>query len=163
MTKYVSVNQYIYQEGCLSMENKKILADLTEIIEKQNKSIESIEKLLKMMIVNGVLREIEDSIFDGYQRVDSEIEDLLLENGLTVGDFCLINGKMILNIIVPKEIKISVTKVIGIQKACKSRGETYDICFCFKSLHGNQRKRLMEEHISFCIGGSETHVFTENY
>ena len=142
------------------MENESDLAYLTKTIEKQNERIESIENLLKMMIVNGILREIDTSIIDSYQRVDSEIVDLLLQKGLTVGDFCLINGKKLLNIIVPNEMKISVKQIMKILEKCKSIDESLDICFYFKTIHGNQRKSLIEKHISFCTEKKETHIFT---
>ncbi len=141
------------------MKNEKEIADLTKAIENQNVRIQSTEKLLKMMIVKGLLREIDESICDSYQRVDSAIEDLLLKEGLEVGTFCIVNGKEILNIIVPENLRITVSKARNIQGNCKYIDDTLEICFCFKALHGNQRKCLLEEQISFCIEGSETHIF----
>ncbi len=141
------------------MKNEKGISDLAKAIENQNVRIESIEKLLKMMIVKGLLREIDESISGSYQRVNSAIEDLLLKEGLAIGTFCIINGKEILNIIVPENLKISVSKVMSIRENCKYIDDTLEISFCFKTLHGNQRKRLLEEQISFCIEGSETHIF----
>ena len=149
------------RSGISDRKNEKTLSELAKTIEKQSERIGSIEKLLKMMIVNGLIREIDESICDSFQKVDSQIEDLLLDEGVNVGNFFLINGKKILSIQVPEELTMTVSKVIGIQERCKSMDKTLDICFFFKTLHGIQRKRFLEEHISFCIDGEEIHIFSK--
>lgn len=141
------------------MESNKEFSYFIEILEKQSQRIDNIEQLLKLLLVNNVLNDIDRlHLVEEYQ-LDEEMKEFILQQGLSVGEFKVQNGIRVLNINVPEGCKISVSKIIALRRTFVSSYPELVVCFNFITLHGAQRKRLLEEQIAFCVKNKEIHLF----
>lgn len=141
------------------MKNNKEFSNFIEILEKQGRRIDNIEQLLKLLLVNNVLNDIDRLHLVEEYKLDEEIKELILQQGLSVGEFKVQNGIRVLNINVPEGCKISVSKIIALRRTFVSSYPELVVCFNFLTLNGVQRKRLLEEQIAFCVKNKEIHLF----
>ena len=141
------------------MKNNNEFSNFIGILEKQSRRIDNIEQLLKLLLVNNVLSDIDRLHLAEEYQLDEEIKELILQQGLSIGEFKVQNGIRVLNIDVPVGCKISVRKIIALRRTFVSSYPELVVCFNFITLHGAQRKRLLEEQIAFCVKNKEIHLF----
>ena len=139
------------------MKNNNEFSNFIGILEKQSRRIDNIEQLLKLLLVNNVLSDIDRLHLAEEYQLDEEIKELILQQGLSIGEFKVQNGIRVLNIDVPVGCKISVRKIIALRRTFVSSYPELVVCFNFITLHGAQRKRLLEEQIAFCVKNKEIH------
>ena len=141
------------------MKNNNEFSNFIGILEKQSRRIDNIEQLLKLLLVNNVLSDIDRLHLAEEYQLDEEIKELILQQGLSIGEFKVQNGIRVLNIDVPVGCKISVRKIIALRRTFVSSYPELVVCFNFIILNGVQRKRLLEELIAFCVKNKEIHIF----
>ena len=142
------------------MKNEKDLAKILNAIDMQGKRTDSIEQLLKMLLVNSLLNDFEIVSNENNDIVvDVEIEDILLNKGFGLGEVEEINGQEILYVLIPTSKKTPVSTLISIHRECMVINPSLIICFYFDQINGIQRKRILEEQISFCVKNKEFHIF----
>lgn len=141
------------------MKSNKEFSNFIEVLEKQSRRIDNIEQLLKLLLVNNVLNDIDRLHLAEEYQLDEEIKEFILQQGLSVGEFKVENGIRVLDINVPEGCKISVRKIIALRRTFVSSYPELVVCFNFLTLNGVQRKRLLEEQIAFCVKNKEIHIF----
>lgn len=115
-----------------------------------------------MLLVEDLLNEVNENIIDEEENLDSHITEIFGQNGLSIGGQNIINGIRILFVMVTTDCKITVNKLISLKKEFYENNKSLLLCFCFDVINGMQRKRLLEEQISFCVKNKEIHIFPNN-
>lgn len=143
------------------MKEVKDYSDIVNMLEKQNDRIAGIERLLKITLVDNILRDINEISSIGECGINEEFLEMTSRHGLIAGKLEIQNGIRVQNITVPKGCKISVSKMIDLRNCFISDAKGLVVCFQFESLNGMQRKRLLVEQVSFCVKSREIHIFAD--
>lgn len=141
------------------MKNSNEMSVVIELIQKQATRIESIEQLLKMLLVDNMLNEINEVQHADVDKSDSRITEMILQKGLMLGGYDTINGIDVFYVRVSSDCKVPVRKLIDLKNECYEENASLVLCFCFDFINGMKRKRLLEEQISFCVKDKEVHIF----
>ena len=135
-------------------------------IEMLSERMDSIEKLLKMLVVNSLLDEMNNS--DGFETEDGEMivsddfEELISEYEMTAIKLETLNEYTLVYIKPSNNIKYKSKDYQILNVQLKSIFVQMIPVFCFESLNGMQRKRFVEEDISFYIEDKEIHICSRN-
>lgn len=136
----------------------KISNEYIEEIQKLNLRIDDIEKLLQLLLINDLVEDT-DSVITSYDStLDSNVRELILQVGLEFEGARSINEIEVLIFGVPDKAKITIKDVKQIYIATKCAYSDVEPVFMYKTINGMQRKRLMQESISFGVEGKELHV-----
>ncbi|MGO5053946.1 hypothetical protein ACTQ6A_15795 [Lachnospiraceae bacterium LCP25S3_G4] len=120
-----------------------------------NKRLDNIESLLKLLLVNNLVDDLKNECVQ-VSNLSNESKKLITEYGFEVENQQEINGTIFTYITVPVNKKFSTKDILKIDSEVK----LYEIkpIYLFENLNGMQRKKLIQEDISFCIIGRETHI-----
>ena len=121
---------------------------------------DDIEKLIKMILLHNLMGEVETIACVQNRWISDELKEFLGSYNLIAGSFEKINGIDVCNISVPATVRISVKEVMHITDVFKSIYEGVMPIFRYEKINGMQRKRLLQEGISFSVVDKELHVFS---
>lgn len=139
----------------MHMEEKYSIELLTE-------RLDSIEKLLKMLVVNSLADDLNDinngEPCDNKCELSSELKKFLKDHNLIAVDTRLQNGFTLVYIETEEFVKYRIKDYQTLN--CKIKDTFYGTIpvFKFTFLNTRRRKRFMEEDISFCIHEKEIHI-----
>lgn len=127
-----------------------------------DKRLSSIEEVLKMLVVNSLINDIDKERVqqDRYELNEefNEIVDFLSQYKLTIGRTDETNGFTLVYVFTNTKQKFKTKDYLLINQKLVNTFEHVVPVFCFDTLNGMQRKRFIEESISFQITGKETFI-----
>lgn len=140
----------------------RVVCMLTKEVEVLREHIDErfdmIEKMVNLSLLSSLIDQMEQNVKNAGED-DSEIvqlESILQEHGFEVDKRENYENT---TVIYTRGLKqINVPRVHIAQNIVHDSGIVAIPVFIFEGLKGNQRKRLMEEHISFYIPGRELHI-----
>lgn len=130
-----------------------------EIFNKLNDRFDDIEKLLQMLLVNELIDETEQIIKPTEIDVSSELQIHINRFAVKCGGFSTINDVQVIITEVPEGTKLKINDYCSLCSEIKTYYPDKEPLFIFKTINGMQRKRFMQEEISFGVQGKELHVF----
>lgn len=130
-------------------------------IQGMYERLESIEELLKISIANNLLNEMELIVQNEKNKkiLKENISAYLNEKGIIESKHYKVFNKIIVELVC--ERKTTVRDIMEVHERVIKEGEGEIPLFCFDKLNGMQRKRMLEEKISFKIKNKEIHVVEE--
>ena len=137
------------------MANKEIEALQEHIDERLNE----IEKLINLSLLTSVIGQIDEicHCVDKDKQCIEEIKEILAENNFKLekeekyGDATVVYIKSL--------EQMSMAKARIILGLLQDIGQELIPVFQFERIYGNQRKKMLEEHISFYVLNKELHIF----
>ena len=127
-----------------------------------DKRLSSIEEVLKMLVVNSLINDIDKERVqqDRYELNEefNEIVDFLSQYKLAIGRTDETNGFTLVYVFTNPKQKFKTKDYLLINQKLVNTFEHVVPVFCFDTLNGMQRKRFIEESISFQITGKETFI-----
>ena len=127
-----------------------------------DKRLSSIAEVLKMLVVNSLINDIDKERVqqDRYELNEefNEIVDFLSQYKLTIGRTDETNGFTLVYVFTNPKQKFKTKDYLLINQKLVNTFEHVVPVFCFDTLNGMQRKRFIEESISFQITGKETFI-----
>lgn len=143
----------IWEEMMKSDKNIAILSD----------RMDSIERLLKMLVANSLLDNLNlVSSTDEKMVISEDLEEKVRRYEMTVTNIESLNGYMVVYINPSERINYRIKDYLTLNSEIINAFEYTIPVFCFDSLNGMQRKRFVEEDISFSIKEKEIHVCLKN-
>lgn len=136
----------------------KLSNEYVDSIQKLNLRIDNIEKLLQLLLINDLVEDAESVIHASKPGLDSNVSDLIFQFGLEFEGFRNINGIEVLAVGIPDKAKITIKDLKQICSVTKSVYPDIEPVFMYKTINGMQRKRIMQENISFGVKSKELHV-----
>lgn len=133
--------------------------EIIDSIQKLHLRIDDIEKLLNLLLINNLIDGVENVIQDTIVEIDSDVETFITQFGLEIEGFLVINEIEVMSIIIPSNSKVSIKDLKKIYFFIKNAFPDKEPFFLYQTINGMQRKRLMQESISFGVIGKEMHVF----
>lgn len=126
--------------------------------------LESIEKILKILVVNSLADDLE-KMNDIGQKIElsTELKELLADYGMIVADTEVRNGFTLVYIETKSSVKYKVKDYQFLDWKIKDQFSGLVPIFKFAALNGMQRKRFIEENISFCIDEKEIHICARDH
>lgn len=126
--------------------------------------LESIEKILKLLVANSLVDDLNRSInYECEDKIEAseELIELLYQYNLTVNKLQVNNGFTFVYILIDENDKYRFKNFIDINNNLKEQFEHIVPIFEFKTLNGMLRKRFVEENISFQIKDKEIHIYAK--
>lgn len=120
--------------------------------------LDAIEKLLNLSLVSSVINQM-DAAYPTKSIMDQRIEDL--RNLLRQYDLCLEKKETYedrIVVYIRSTEPINIVKARLISEVVSEFGECFVPVFMFEKLNGMQRKRMLEERISFCVQSKELYI-----
>lgn len=130
----------------------------TELLGVINGRFDNLEKLLQLLLINNLVGDVNQSIQIIDETVDTRLNALLAMYGLSFGGFKSVYGMDILEVEIPDDIKLKVRELCLICADVRLIYPDKEPFFMFKSINGMQRKRVLQENISFGVKGKELHM-----
>ncbi len=125
-------------------------------MEMFEERLDSIEKLLKMLLANSLVDRLDNEIFlKNNPEINMEMKELLKKYGMIITDVESKNGFILVYIETDKSLKLNDYQTLKYKIENNFRMVPV---FTFQSLNGMQRKRFIEENISFCIREKEIYI-----
>lgn len=136
---------------------------MNKVIDIEHR-LENIEKILKMLVVNSLVDDLNRSM--NYECEDEleaseELKELLYKYNLIVNKLQMSNGFTFVYISIDENNKYRLKNFIDINHNLKEHFEHLVPVFEFKTMNGMQRKRFIEENISFQIKDKEIHIYAK--
>lgn len=132
--------------------------DIVSMLKKLDLRIDDIEKLLQLLLVNHLIDDAEQIIKVSDETIISNLQETLNRYGVECGGFKSINDIDVLIIEIPEDIKIKAKDLATICSEIKRDYTDKEPLLMFKSINGMQRKRILQEGISFGVQGKELHI-----
>lgn len=126
--------------------------------EKIYERLDTVEELLKMLVVNSLVDDLKESAIKPDQILTIEARELLKSYDMNVIKSEKTGGFTFVYIEMGNKYKYKITDYIMINDYIKSKQEDLVPVFQFKIMNGMQRKRFIEENISFIIYEKETYI-----
>lgn len=143
------------------MDEKK---DIELLLER----MDSVERLLKLLIVNSILDEANDDNKNkllnnvGGDCSWNELEEVVASYEMIIIRIENFNGCNLVYIEPNKELRYKFMEFYNLNMYIKSEYSKVIPVFCFDTINGMQRKRFVEENISFYIKDKEIHICSRN-
>lgn len=151
MIEYIWWNRggYLYL-----MKKEQLEIDIHGMYER----LDSIEELLKILIANNLLDEVELTLQDKEHKkiLNEDISAQLSLKGIIENEHYKALNKVIVELIC--ERKITIRDIMEVREWMIKEMEGTIPLFCFDKLNGMQRKRMLEEKISFKVKNKELHI-----
>lgn len=130
-------------------------AELLDII---NNRFDGVERLLRLMLVNELLDEAEQVVKVVDEPLDSKLSVILGKYGVNFGGFKSIHDIEILIIDIPEGVKVKSKEIASMYSEISELYLDKEPLFMFDIINGMQKKRIMQEGISFGVKGKELHI-----
>ena len=137
---------------------------ISEFLNRQSAKLDDIEMLLKLLVTNDILSELDDTVKEADKQYinmsySKKIRDAISQYGYETGKVEMINGIHLLNITIPPKAVKSVFNMMKIREIIYSSNKELQPFFHCPSLTETQKERLMHEKICFSVIGKETHIY----
>lgn len=129
-----------------------------DIIQKLNVRLDSIEKLLNLLLISSLIEDIESIISLNDFILNIELKTLISKFGLKFQGIKRINEIKLLAFEIPDNRKISIKDLKHIYLKSKCIYTYIEPVFIYKSINGMHKKRIIQEKISFVVEGKEIHI-----
>lgn len=127
-------------------------------IKKLDIHIEEIEKMIKILLVNNLIDE-SICVANGDELLANEDVILALKKyNLQIGKENIIDGRKVVYFVVLN--KIEIKEIMYLHDLFMTLRPNIEPVFQFKKINGMQRKRMMQEKISYYVVGKELHIFS---
>lgn len=136
----------------------KLLDECIEEIKKVNLNVGELEKLIKLLLVNSLIDEATSLENQNKPEVNENIILALKKYNMKIGKLSIIEDFKILYILVSNSVGIK--DIIYLHDLCIKNQPDIEPVFQFKRINGMQRKRMMQEKISYQVIGKELHIFS---
>lgn len=136
----------------------KLLDECIEEIKKVNLNVGELEKLIKLLLVNSLIDEATSLENQNKPEVNENIILALKKYNMKIGKLSIIEDFKILYIVVSNSVGIK--DIIYLHDLCIKNQLDIEPVFQFKRINGMQRKRMMQEKISYQVIGKELHIFS---
>lgn len=136
----------------------KLLDECIEEIKKVNLNVGELEKLIKLLLVNSLIDEATSLENQNKPEVNENIILALKKYNMKIGKLSIIEDFKILYIVVSNSVGIK--DIIYLHDLCIKNQPDIEPVFQFKRINGMQRKRMMQEKISYQVIGKELHIFS---
>lgn len=130
-----------------------------EMFNKLNDRFDDLEKLLQMLLVNELIEETEQIIKPADIVVSSELQTYINRFGVKIEKFSTINDVQVMITEVPEGTKLKINDYCTLCSEIKTYYPDKEPLFILKTINGMQRKRFLQEEISFGVQGKELHIF----
>ena len=130
-------------------------------IEEVTSRLDTIENLLKMLVVNSLADELDESTKakgNEQNEISEELKELLTEYDMTADKVELNNGFTLVYISMGNRLKYKTKDFLAVDQQIKGMYERIIPIYQFELINGMQRKRFVEENISFLVYEKETHI-----
>lgn len=136
----------------------KLLDECIEEIKKVNLNVGELEKLIKLLLVNSLIDEATSLENQNKPEINENIILALKKYNMKIGKLSIIEDFKILYIVVSNSVGIK--DIIYLHDLCIKNQPDIEPVFQFKRINGMQRKRMMQEKISYQVIGKELHIFS---
>ena len=138
------------------MSNKEVESLRIHVDER----LDAIEKLINLSLLSSVMDQMDkvcqqDGTQKSDQRID-EVKEILHQHAFEL-DKKEIHGDKVA-VYIKSLYQVSISKVRLISVAVQNMDRDLIPVFLFERLNGNQRKRMLEERISFCVPNKELYI-----
>lgn len=123
-----------------------------------DKRLNGIEEVLKMLVVNSLVDDIDKERMQLDRNELNEMVDFLSQYKLTIEKTDETNGFTLVYVFTNTKQKFKTKDYLLINQKLVNTFEHVVPVFCFDTLNGMQRKRFIEERVSFQITGKETFI-----
>lgn len=127
-------------------------------IKKVGFHVEELEKLIKLLLVNNLVDEA--TCLENHDKLEIN-EDIILElkkYNIEIGKQYIIEDSKILKAVVLNSIRIK--DIMYLHDLFIEFEPDIELVFQFEKINGMQKKRMMQEKISYHVIGKELHVFS---
>ena len=138
------------------MSNKEVESLRIHVDER----LDAIEKLINISLLSSVMDQMDKVCQqDGMQKSDQQIDELkeILHQHAFKLDKNEIHGDKVA-VYIKSLDQVSISKVRRMSVAVQRMDRDLIPVFLFERLNGNQRKRMLEERISFCVPNKELYI-----
>ena len=136
--------------------------DKTEqALERIKQRLDGIEKMLTMLLMSDVISEYADGVC---LDITDEVKAILAAHGFEVvrtepyGDKAAVYVKAS-----EQRERVTLAGVMAVMRKVQERYRNLILVFIMNRVNGNQRKRLLEENISFVVDGEITYISGQRF
>jgi len=130
----------------------------TELLEKIDSRFDGIEKLLQLLLMNNLINDVDRSLMIMDETADLRIGELLEIYGCVFGGFKSIFDVEILVVEIPDDVKIKSKELCALCAEIRMICPDKEPFFMFDSINGMQRKRILQDKISFGVKSREIYI-----
>lgn len=132
-------------------------SDYLTFTENINSKLENLEKLITLSLLNTVMDSIENKEMDieSTYKIKNDVKKIISEDGFVQIKIEPFGSKMV--IYLKKDQKFGIKDMRNLLYKLESFDE-YIVVFMLDKVNGNQRKKLLEEKISYVIEGHEMFI-----
>lgn len=135
----------------------KAANEYVELMRELNFKIDDIEKMVKLLLVNDLIENAEE-VFVRDEELEPAVTKVVESCGMKIGKCKKISGIMTIDIIVPRIENVSIKNIMRVNRLLKEKYPFYEPLFVYENINGMQRKRIIQENISFCVKNKEVHI-----
>lgn len=132
--------------------------DTEEVLKGINTRFDDIEKLLKLSLINNLMEDTEQIVKHTDAKCSSELQNILNGMGVVFGGFSTIYDLEVVIMEIPEGTKLKIRDYSWLCSEIHSYYPDKEPLLMFKTINGMQRKRILQEEISFGVQGKELHV-----
>lgn len=136
--------------------------DCLDIVERLDKRMDGIENMLKLLLVHHLIDQLPIATGDfsnsSSGTIDLSVFEIIKHYQLLVGDVRYEAGIKILEILIPKNVKVKSNDLKLILKMVKDTESDILPLFLYETINGMQRKSLMADKVSFATD-KELHIY----
>ena len=142
------------KKGLFVLENE---SKLREEINQLSKNVQGLESMVKLLLVNSLIDSSSSiQLYDNISLPET-LQEKMNRLGFEVGVMNHNFDSQLLTIIVPSSVKFKEIQYIF--NLFYETVQEIEPLFQFSKINGMQRKRMLQEEISFHVVGKEIHVF----
>lgn len=117
--------------------------------------MDGLESMVKLLLANDLIDELE---IVKTTTVNRNVSDLLKHEGLELGQQGELNGIKFFYVIISANDKIPVKDIMRLHDELLAVSAKMMPVFLYEKINGMQKKRLMQEKISFCVKEKEIYI-----
>lgn len=136
----------------------KSLDECITEIKRLDIHMEEIENLIKLLLVNNLIGDVNCLQIDSKLEVNKNILIALEKYKLVIGKQEIIGDSRVLYIILSNSIGIK--DIMYLHELFSEFQPDIEPVFQYEKINGMQRKRMIQEKISYHVIGKELHVFS---
>ena len=136
----------------------KSLDECIAEIKRVDLHVEELEKLIKLILVNNLIDEATCLENHDKLEINENIISALEKYNLEIGKQDMIEDSKILYVVVSNSIGIK--DIMYLHDLFIEFQPDIELVFQFEKINGMQRKRMIQEKISYHVVGKELHIFS---
>lgn len=131
--------------------------ELLEEFQNLKCRIDGLESMVKLLLANDLIDGLE---IEKTTTVDRNVSDLLNHEGLELGQQGEFNGIKFFYVNISANDKIPIKDIIRLHDELLAVSAKMIPVFLYEKINGMQKKRLIQEKISFCVKGKEAYILS---